>query len=91
MKHGNIPKPVRTPISVVMQQPAFRLGVDDYRKGRPFSPDDGLPPLDGIPDLMSNRQRQYETGRLVAAFCRHRRRTLNADAIRAARKEGYLP
>lgn len=87
--HGNVRSPRGLSSHDAVRQRAFTLGVEDFRKGRPIR--DDLPPLDGIKDTPGNRQRVYETGRLVALYCRQRRRTLNAAAARAAKKAGYLP
>lgn len=79
------------PLGDAVRQAAFQVGVDDWRAGRAFAEADAIPALDGIADTAGNRQRIYETGRLVAAFARARRRKIDANAARAAKREGYLP
>lgn len=88
--HGNIVKPRGLSAFDAIREPTLVAGAEDWRAGRPFRPDADLPPLRWCKDTMSNRQRIYEVGRLAAAFCRHKRRTLNESALRAAKKEGYL-
>lgn len=89
--HRNIVNPRGLTASEAIREPALLAGVDDWRAGRPFPPDDELPALRWRADTVPNRQRLYEIGRLTAAYCRHKRRTLNTAALRAAKKEGYLP
>lgn len=88
--HGNIVKPRGLAAFEAIREPALMAGAEDWRAGRPFRPDVDLPPLRWCKDTVGNRQRLYEIGRLAAAFCRHKRRTLNEAALRAAKKEGYL-
>lgn len=89
--HGNIISPRGTAASDVVMQDAFRLGVEDYRAGRPLNTSADLPPLVGIKDGPGNRQRIYETGRLVAAFARIKRRKINAATAMSAKLQGFLP
>ena len=91
MTGGNTPNPRRMAACDAVRQRAFRLGVDDWRARRPLAEADAIPALDGIPDTAGNRQRVYEVGRLVAAFARSKRRKIDANAVRAAKREGYLP
>lgn len=88
--HGNIVSPRGVGASDILMQPAFHLGVDDFRAGRPLR-DDELPNLVGFKDTANNRQRIYETGRLVAAFARIKRRKIDASTCRAAKREGFMP
>ena len=75
----------------VVAQAAFAIGVSDWRAGAPLREGDSLPPLVGLPDSPANRARTYETGRLVAAYARDRRRGINAATALAAKAAGYIP
>ena len=86
---GNTVNPRGLGAHTAIAEAAFRKGVDDFRGGRPFA--DDLPPLTGCKDTICNRQRLYETGRLVAAFARAKRRKITAATAVAAKKEGYIP
>ncbi len=88
--NGNILSSRGVSASAAVQQSAFRIGVEDWRRGRPFRCGHDLPPLVGISDSMANRERIYETGRLVAIYARHRHRTVNAATAIAAKRDGYI-
>lgn len=90
MTAGNIVSPRSLSASSAIREPALMAGVDDYRAGKPPRPDADLPPLLWFKDTIGNRQRLYETGRMAALFCRHKRRKLDPAALLAAKKEGYL-
>lgn len=91
MNRGNIVSPRGLSAWDAIREPALMAGMDDFRAGKPHRPDDDLPALLWCKDTISNRQRLYEIGRLGALFCRHKRRKLDPAALRAAKKEGYLP
>ena len=86
---SNLIKPRGVGAALTMEQAPFRLGVEDFRAGRPMA--DDLPPLDGIHDSLANRQRLYEVGRLAAAFARIKRRPITAALLWQAKREGVFP
>ena len=88
---GNMQNPRGTSVQDILRQAAFRLGAKDYREGRGLREGDDLPELDGLPDNIRNRQRIYETGRLVAVYARLKRQPINAATVRAAAAERYVP
>ena len=90
MTAGNLLRARGVSASAAVQQSAFRVGVEDWRNGRPLRRGSDLPPLDGISDSVANRERIYETGRLVAMYARHRHRTVNAATAIAAKRDGYI-
>jgi len=90
MSGANLVRPRGVTAHEVCGEPAFHVGVDDWRSGLPPREYD-LPPLIYGRDNLSNRQRIYETGRLVAAFARAKRRKVDPSTAIAAKKQGYLP
>lgn len=85
---GNTVSPRGLGAHTAIAEAAFQKGVDDFRAGRPLA--DDLPALTGCKDTIGNRQRLYETGRLVAAFARAKRRKIDPSTAIAAKKQGYL-
>lgn len=90
MRGVNLVRPRGVTAHEACAEAAFRAGVDDWRAGKPPREDD-LPALIFGNDNISNRQRIYESGRLVAAFARHKRRAVNPATAIAAKIQGYLP
>lgn len=88
---GNTAKPRGISATELIGEAGFHAGAADWKAGRPFAADADLPALKWMPDLMCNRQRVYELGRLVAAFARLKRRSITAATVRAAKREGFLP
>ena len=88
--HGNMLSVRGVSASGAVQQAAFRIGVDDWRKGRPMRSGHELPPLVGITDGISNRERIYEIGRFIAIYARRYRRAVNRATAIAAKRDGYF-
>lgn len=67
--------------SQIFRQSAFKLGVKDHRSGNPPREGANLPPLEGLPDSIDNREITYFRGRWAAAYCRASRCKLTVTAL----------